>query len=260
MVARQIDQSGNVAPIFTAVAKDLWPDLFRLLAILAIMLAVNFELAMVATITVLVYGGISWRLTRIVESDAAQYYGLWDEVATRVQQAVAGIKTVRTHSTESHEVSRILRRRVMPTRHICGGPAPRPDTRIFRMASSAFQKPACWASAGSKALEHQLTPGDVVMFLAYLDRLFAPIEGLTSLYTALQQHVVGVGRAQRLLEEPASDDEALPALQIHGGQFVSRMSALGTLRTTRCSMACPSNSRAVSGRRSLVRPALARQR
>jgi ABC-type multidrug transport system fused ATPase/permease subunit len=54
MVARQIDQSGNVAPIFTAVAQDLWPDLFRLLAILAIMLTVNFELAMVATITVLV--------------------------------------------------------------------------------------------------------------------------------------------------------------------------------------------------------------
>ena len=55
------------------------------------------------------------------------------------------------------------------------------------------------------------------MFLAYLDRLFAPIEGLTSLYTALQQRVVGVRRAQRLLEEPAADDEALPALQIHGG-------------------------------------------
>src|SRR6185436_14369319 len=70
---------------------------------------------------------------------------------------------------------------------------------------------------GLKALEHQLTPGDVVMFLAYLDRLFAPIEGLTSLYTALQQHVVGVRRAQRLLEEPASDDKALPALQIHRG-------------------------------------------
>jgi ABC-type multidrug transport system fused ATPase/permease subunit len=107
MVARQIDQSGNVAPIFTAVAQDLWPDLFRLLAILAIMLTVNFELAMVATITVLVYGGISWRLTRTVESDAERYYSLWDEVATRVQQAVAGIKTVRTHGTESYEVARI---------------------------------------------------------------------------------------------------------------------------------------------------------
>lgn len=70
---------------------------------------------------------------------------------------------------------------------------------------------------GLKALEHQLTPGDVVMFLAYLDRLFAPIEGLTSLYTALQQHVVGVRRAQRLLEEHVTDDEALPALRIHQG-------------------------------------------
>ena len=46
VVARQIDQSDNVAPIFTAMAKELWPDLFRLLAILAIILAVNYELAL----------------------------------------------------------------------------------------------------------------------------------------------------------------------------------------------------------------------
>ena len=86
VVARQIDQSDNVAPIFTAMAKELWPDLFRLLAILAIMLTVNYELALVATLTVLLYGVISWRLTRVIERDAEHYYGLWDEVASRVQQ------------------------------------------------------------------------------------------------------------------------------------------------------------------------------
>ena len=217
MVARQIDQSGNVAPIFTAVAQDLWPDLFRLLAILSIMLTVNFELAMVATITVLVYGGISWRLTRTGEGDAERYYGLWDEVATRVQQAVAGIKTVRTHGTESHEVARI--REAAGDAYATYLRRTRAENRYAYLQDCVISvsKASVLGVGGLKALEHQLTPGDVVMFLAYLDRLFAPIEGLTSLYTALQQRVVGVRRAQRLLEEPAADDEALPALQIHGG-------------------------------------------
>ena len=33
-VARHIDQSDQIAPIFTALAQEIWPDLFGLLAIL----------------------------------------------------------------------------------------------------------------------------------------------------------------------------------------------------------------------------------
>jgi ABC-type multidrug transport system fused ATPase/permease subunit len=58
------------------------------------------------------------------------------------------------------------------------------------------------AVGGVRALEHQLTPGDVVLFLAYLDRVYDPIERLTGLYTALQQNLGSVRRAQRLLAEP----------------------------------------------------------
>ena len=62
-------------------------------------------------------------------------------------------------------------------------------------------KASVLALGGLKAIEHQLTPGDVVMCLAYLDRLFAPIENLTGLYSELQQHVATVRRAQRLLDQ-----------------------------------------------------------
>ena len=226
IVARQIDQSDNVAPIFTAVAKELWPDLFRLLAILAIMLTVNHELALVATLTVVLYGAISWRLAGTIERDAERYYGLWDEVASRVQQAIAGIKTVRAHAAESYEVSRVqeaAHEAYSTYRH---------RTRIENRYSYlqdcviSVSKACVLAVGGLKAIEHQLTPGDVVMFLAYLDRLFAPIEGLTGLYTTLQHHVVGVRRAHRLLEEPCPDravdeprggDDVLAPLCVNGG-------------------------------------------
>jgi ATP-binding cassette, subfamily B, bacterial len=216
-VARQIDQSDNVAPIFTAVAKELWPDLFRLLAILAIMLTVNYELALVATLTVVLYGAISWRLAGTIERDAERYYGLWDEVASRVQQAIAGIKTVRAHGTESYEAARVqdaAHEAYSTYRH---------RTRIENRYSYlqdcviSVSKACVLAVGGLKAIEHQLTPGDVVMFLAYLDRLFAPIEGLTGLYTTLQHHVVGVRRAHRLLEEPSGGDDGLPPLRVNGG-------------------------------------------
>ena len=217
VVARQIDQSDNVAPIFTAVAKELWPDLFRLLAILAIMLTVNYELALVATLTVVLYGIVSWRLTRVIARDAEQYYGLWDEVTSRVQQAVAGIKTVRTHATEQYEESRT--RQAASEAYSSYMRRTRAENRYSYLQDGVItlSKACVLGVGGLKAIEHQLTPGDVVMFLAYLDRLYAPIEGLTGLYTALQQHVVSVRRAQRLLEEPAGGDEAKPSLRIDQG-------------------------------------------
>jgi len=62
---------------------------------------------------------------------------------------------------------------------------------------------------GWKVWAHRLTPGDVVMFVAYLDRIYDPIDSLTSSATKLQEHITSVARALRLLnkgiEEPVGD-------------------------------------------------------
>ena len=67
-------------------------------------------------------------------------------------------------------------------------------------------------AGGIRALEHQLTPGDVVLFLAYLDRVYDPIERLTGLYTTLQQNLGSVRRAQQLLAEAEATGANLPPL------------------------------------------------
>jgi len=216
-LARQIDQSDNVAPIFTAAAQDLWPDVFRLMIILIIMLVVNHELAFVAAITIVVYGFVTWRLTRTLDAESHNYYALWDEVASRIQQAVAGIKTVQAHGAEDYETTRIddasraayesyLQRNRIRNRY-----------SFMQDAVISVSKASVLAVGGLKALEHQLTPGDVVMFLAYLDRLYGPIEGLTGMYTDMQQHISGVRRAQRLLQEPPATGADLPPLRAATG-------------------------------------------
>lgn len=218
MVARQIDQSDNIAPVFTAVAQDLWPDLFRLTAILGVMLAVNRELALVAGVTVLVYGGISWRLTRAVEHDADLYFGLWDQVASRLQQAIAGIKTVRAFGAESHEEHRVTEAADAAYSAYLRRTRAQNWYAYLQDAVISVSKAGVLGVGGLKALEHQLTPGDVVMFLAYLDRLFSPVEGLTELYASLQQHLAGVRRAQSLLAEPPGEELQHASLRIDQGR------------------------------------------
>jgi len=50
------------------------------------------------------------------------------------------------------------------------------------------------------ALEHELTPGDVVMFVSYVGMLYDPIDSLTGLAVELQQYGIALRRALRLTQ------------------------------------------------------------
>jgi len=211
-VARQVDQADEISPIVMAVSKEIWPDAFGLVVILGILVSVNWELALVSLVAVPVYGLVTWRMSRALDADIDRYYALWDNVSSRIQQAVAGIKTVQAHGAGEHEVASLSR-----------ASAEAYDTYLRRTRLQrryAFiqngiigaSKASVLALGGIRALEHQLTPGDVVLFLAYLDRVYDPIERLTGLYTTLQQNLGSVRRAQRLLAETPAAGTDLPAL------------------------------------------------
>ena len=216
-IARQIDQSDQVAPIFAAVSQEIWPELFALVSVFVILFSVNWELAAIVLLVVPFYVLVTWRMSSHLDTALERYYELWDEVSSRIQQAVAGIKTVQAHGTAAHEERELaraagtayeayLRRNRVQNRY----------TYLQDLLMSA-SKAGVLALGGYKALQHQLTPGDVVLFLAYVDRVYEPIEGLTGLITTLQQHASSVRRARRLLDEPVALGEDLPPLEPRAG-------------------------------------------
>ncbi len=215
-VAHQIDQSDQVAPVFAAFSQEIWPELFALVSVFAILFAVNREMAAVVLLVVPLYVLVTWRMSRQLDTTLERYYELWDEVSSRIQQAVAGIKTVQAHGSADHEERELaratgfayetyLRRNRLQRRYA-----------YVQDLLMTLSKAAVLAVGGLKALQHQLTPGDVVLFLAYVDRVYEPIEGLTALITSLQQNAGSVRRAQRLLDVPPTPGEELPSL--HPGQ------------------------------------------
>lgn len=73
-----------------------------------------------------------------------------------------------------------------------------------------------------KALEHQLTPGDVVMFVAYLDRIYSPVHNLTGLYSLIQRHVVSLHRAFRLHDVEEEERGDRQSIEIREGRVEFR--------------------------------------
>ena len=65
---------------------------------------------------------------------------------------------------------------------------------------------------GWLVLRHMLTPGDVVMFAAYLDRLYSPIDSLNGLAVSLQENLTSLRRAVKLRDSgpPEPTGAALP--------------------------------------------------
>lgn len=221
-IARQIDQSDQIAPLYAALTQEVWSELLTALAILGIMVSVNVGLSVIVLVALLVYGLVTLDMTRRLETHLEEYYGLWDEVSGRIQEAVGGIKTVRLHANEDYEARRTaatvndafatyLSRKRVETRYT-----------FIQNVLIYLSKGLVLGLGGMKALEHQLTPGDVVMFVAYLDRIYAPVYNLTGLYSAIQRHLVSLHRAFRLHDvEEESGREHRP-LEIREGRVEFR--------------------------------------
>ena len=106
-VATQIDQSDHVAPLVTALGKDILPELFRMVGTFAIMFTQSVTLTMVALATLPPYVLLARQSARKLETNLPKYYSLWEEVSARIRDAIAAIKTVKLNGAEPQEVDRL---------------------------------------------------------------------------------------------------------------------------------------------------------
>jgi len=213
-LAKRIDQSDQVAPIVSAFAQEIAPAALRIVGICAIMLTQSWRLSVAAVATLPLYLFIATRAARRLESGMNEYYGLWETVSVRIQDALSAIKTVKLSGAESRESGRL--RDASRTAYRDYLVRARLANRYLFLQStlSYFSKALVLGYGGWMVLNRNSTPGDVVMFVAYLDQLYDPIDALSSIAVTLQQHIASLRRAVRLLE--AGPEEASGAELRHG--------------------------------------------
>ena len=205
-IAKQIDQSEEVTGVVNGFSQQILPELISLIGILAIMFWQNVALTAVALIAIPVYVLIAWRSAKKLESGLADYYSRWEEVSSRIQDGLTGIKTVKLSGSEEREVDRLqtaagtaykdyIKRAQLSNKYVFW------ETMLSHLSTALV-----FGYGGYLTLENRLTPGDVVMFVAYLDRLYGPIDALASLWVELQQNVASIARAFRLLDNGEEEE------------------------------------------------------
>ena len=209
-LAKQIDQSDQVAPVVTAFAKDVLPEAFILVGTFAILFSQNAPLTAVALATLPIYVWVARRSARDLETNLPSYFALWEEVSSRIREALSAVKTVKLAGAEEREAARLaeaahaayanfLLRNRLANRYL-----------FWQAFVQRLGQAVVLAYGGWGVVAHQLTPGDVVMFVAYLDRLYDPIDSLTTLAKTLQEHTMSLRRALNLIAQPEVEASGVP--------------------------------------------------
>src|SRR5215471_6134184 len=223
---KQIDQSEEISNTVTYLTKDIFPEIVSLVGIVTIMLWQNPILALLALSVVPFYLLLAIRSTRKLETSLSGYYEKWEEVSTRMQDALTGIKTVKLSGAEEREMRRLdqeagaaytdyMRRSFLSKKY-----------SFWQILLTHLATTLVLCYGGYLALHHRLTPGDVVMFVAYLDMLYAPIDNLASLWAEIQQNVTSVSRAFKLLDTEVTEKK-LDKLHIEKGKVEFRNVGFG---------------------------------
>ena len=215
-ISKQINQSEEVSGIVNGFSQQILPELISLVGILAIMFSQNATLTLMAVAIIPFYLWIAWRSANKLETSLSSYYDRWEDVSARMQDAIGGIKTVKLSGAENREAENLQK--------VAGGAYEDYIDRsklsnkfvFLQNTLTQISSALVLGYGGYLTLEHKLTPGDVVMFVAYLDRLYLPIDSLTSLWVNLQQNVASVTRAFKLLDGGTEEKEGAE-LKINNG-------------------------------------------
>jgi len=201
-LAKQIDQSDEVSPIVNAFTQSIVPEVMTIVGAFIIMVTQNWEMTLIALVTLPPYFLVAWRSAKRLEKGLEGYYAQWEDVSGRIQDALSAIKTVKLSGAEDREIENFR------ATSLAAYEAYIKRTRLgnkfvfWEHVITQAGQTMVLGLGGWFALQHELTPGDIVMFVAYVGMLYDPIDSLTGLAVELQQYGIALRRALRLTQSP----------------------------------------------------------
>ncbi len=215
-IAKRIDQSEEVSAVVNGFSQQILPELIGLVGILGIMFYENTTLTAISLVIIPLYLLIAWTSAKKLEFGLTEYYQKWEGVSTRIQDALSGIKTVKLSGAEDRELKQLedassdayadyIHRSRMANKY-----------EFWETVLTHLSTALVLGYGGYLTLENKLTPGDVVMFVTYLDRLYSPIDNLATLWISLQQNFVSISRAFKLTDRPEEPREGKNLLLRNG--------------------------------------------
>ena len=208
LMSRLSEDVGRMKDLVTVVGTALLPHMLTLLGIVATMLVVDWRYALLATAILppLIFVSRHWslRLRHQLRSLRMQDGELW----AMAQEVLAVLPLVQACAREPHELGRFVRRAAhslrsgMVTSHTQSQFAPLINLLIGLGAATV-----AWYGT-RRVIAGTLTPGDLMLFLAYLRGMVTPARQIAKAAPVLGRASVALERIRELFAEHAAIADA----------------------------------------------------
>jgi ATP-binding cassette subfamily B protein len=200
--------------LFTSGVVTIFGDVFTLVGIMAIMIGMNWRLALVAFSVLPLIAAVTQWFRRNVRESYRVVRGLIARINAFLQENITGMSTVQ-----------LFRREALNFRRFDDIDAQHRDANFasifyYSVFYPAVEVVAALASAliiwygGAKVLRGALTIGALVAFVQYSQRFFRPISDMSEKFNVLQAAMASSERIFGLLDEPVLVDRpATPVMR-----------------------------------------------
>ena len=188
--------------LFTAGVITIFGDVFTLVGIMAVMIAMNWRLALVAfSVLPLIVVVTQW-FRRNVRESYRVVRGLIARINAFLQENITGMATVQLFRREPLNFARFDE---IDAKH---RDANLQSVFYYAVFYPAIEAISSLASAliiwygGGRVIQHALTLGALVAFLQYSQRFFRPISDMSDKFNVMQSAMASSERIFRLLDQP----------------------------------------------------------
>ena len=214
LMSRVVNDTRDFELLYAHIIPELITNLVTFVGVLAILLAVNWKLALITCFPIpliLVSGVIFAKKVRPFFKVSQKCMG---ELNARLQDNLSGIHEIQSFCQEEYENGRVQEKNFSQVRAML---------RALR-ASAAFHPSVEFLSSagtvlvvffgGLMAYRNLLSVEDIVAFVLYLSLFYTPVSGLATLLENLQQSLAGAERVALILDTPSKVTDAPDAVPL----------------------------------------------
>jgi ATP-binding cassette, subfamily B, bacterial len=208
-----------IRDVFADWAIHFSAQLLMLVGVIAIMLAMNWLLALVVLATLPLLFIALYFLTRQIRASARSQRKQEGKVISRLNEVLSSIALVQAFGRESFEHERFS---VESAQSLEAGLK---NARAAAAVSKAIGLSTALGTAGTVmiggwlALKGQITPGDLLVFVAYVNNLYKPVKDLGKIWAKFSRARVSAERISEVFDiEPDIRDfpDAIEAIDLKG--------------------------------------------
>ena len=201
LISRVTSDIDTIQGFVTSTLTDVILDILTLISMLAVMTYIDWRFTVIALSVAPFMFIFVYKYSHRIKKASREVRKKESEIVSKTQEVISSIRVVKAFAREKYEKKRFKEvsletvELALRARALKAGLSP--GIRVMTALATALMM---WYGARMVLVENTLTPGTLVLFLAYLGKLYAPIRGLSKLPDTFSKPAIALERIQEVME------------------------------------------------------------